>query len=448
MFSIFLIVWILVAALFVQQQLAVKIARDYELEEKYMYVFGLIPIFGLLRYKNKVQDNNPYEILTFDVIFRSIVRNVVLTFFPLITIYFYIQAIDASTYVPIAIAIYLTLAMMFTQQSIAASIAEKKGMGEIKAGLLGLVPIYGMYRIMKLEPERKLSRTAIPMILKTKNIVGTMIIYLEMIALSAIVIVPIIYVIGTSLNPNSGILNRIWPLNPSFESFRQLFTEKTTVNDKEYILFPLWYMNTLKVALMTMVGAVLFVTGTAYVFARYNFKGKKAGLLTILVLQMFPSFLSLIAIFTLFTRFGLTNNPNALVIIYVSGGIPFNIWLIKGYLQNIPKELDESAKIDGANKLQIFFQIILPLSVPIISFVAVTSFMAPWMDYILPSFLIIDQDKWTLAVGIFDWINNPNNIDYPAFAAAALIVAVPITILYVVFQRYLIEGITAGANKG
>jgi arabinogalactan oligomer/maltooligosaccharide transport system permease protein len=197
-----------------------------------------------------------------------------------------------------------------------------------------------------------------------------------------------------------------------------------------------------------MIGAVLFVTGTAYVFARYKFKGKKAGLLTILVLQMFPTFLSLIAIFTLFQTFGLTNQPLALVIIYVAGGIPFNIWLIKGYLMNIPKELDESAKIDGANKIQIFFKIILPLSVPIISFVAVTQFMAPWMDYILPSFLIIDSEKWTLAVGIFEFINDPADTNYPAFAAAAMIVAIPITTLYVVFQRYLIEGITAGANKG
>jgi len=163
---------------------------------------------------------------------------------------------------------------------------------------------------------------------------------------------------------------------------------------------------------------------------------------------MFPSFLSLIAIFTLFQSFGLTNNPYALVIIYVSGSIPFNVWLIKGYLANVPKELDESAKIDGANKIQIFFKIILPLSVPIISFVAVTSFMSPWMDYILPSFLIIDKEKWTLAVGIFDFINDASDTNYPAFAAAALIVAIPITTLYIVFQRYLIEGITAGANKG
>lgn len=449
MFSLFLLVYVLIAALFVQQQLTVMIAKFKGIEDPKLYLKSLIPVYGYFHYKNQEEMKEIEGLFDSSVIIRSIIRNLVLVFFPLFTIYLYIVGFaPGGSVVAKAVALYLTLVLLFTQQSLTVSIAEKKGLGPIKAGFIGLIPIYGFIHYIYVTPVREPSRTAIPMILKTKNVMGTMFIYMEMILLSAIVILPILYVVGTSLNPNSGILNTIWPDEPSFQAFRFLFTEKTTINGKDYILFPLWYWNTLKVAFFTMIGAVLFVTGTAYVFARYNFKGKKAGLLTILVLQMFPSFLSLIAIFVLFSSLGWTNNPNALIVIYVSGGIPFNIWLIKGFLQNIPKELDESAKIDGANKLQIFFKIILPLSVPIISFVAVTSFMAPWMDYILPSFLIIDQDKWTLAVGIFDWINNPSNINYPAFAAAALIVAVPITVLYIVFQRYLIEGITAGANKG
>lgn len=347
------------------------------------------------------------------------------------------------------VSIFVGLIVIFTHQSLVVAIAEKKGKNGTKAGFIGLIPVFGMWYYLQMEPERPLSATAIKSILSGKNIFGTAFIYAELVALSFVVLVPIIYAIGTSLSPNAGILNTIWPENPSFINYEFLLSGSRIIGGiEETTDFKLWYANTLGVAVLTMVGAVLFVTGTAYVFARYKFKGKKAGLLTILVLQMFPSFLSLVAIFTLFQSFGLTNNPYALVIIYVSGSIPFNVWLIKGYLQNVPKELDESAKIDGANKLQIFFKIILPLSVPIISFVAVTSFMSPWMDYILPSFLIIDSEKWTLAVGIFDFINDPSDTNYPAFAAAALIVAVPITTLYIVFQRYLIEGITAGANKG
>ena len=347
------------------------------------------------------------------------------------------------------VSIFVGLVLLFTHQSLCVAIAEKKGQNKTKASFLGLVPVYGMYYFLTVEPARKLSPSAIPAIMKPRNILGTMFIYAELVALSFVVVIPIIYAIGTSLSPNAGILNTIWPENPSLANYKFLLTGSRNVGGIEEITyFTKWYANTLGVAVLTMIGSVLFVTGTAYVFARYNFKGKKAGLLSILVLQMFPSFLSLIAIFTLFQSFGLTNNPYALVIIYVSGSIPFNVWLIKGYLQNVPKELDESAKIDGANKLQIFFKIILPLSVPIISFVAVTSFMSPWMDYILPSYLIIDSEKWTLAVGIFDFINSASDTNYPAFAAAALIVAIPITTLYIVFQRYLIEGITAGANKG
>ncbi len=449
MFSIFLLVYILVAALFVQQQLTVIIAKFKEVDDPRLYVKALIPVYGFIYFNNMESMKETQGLIDRRTIWRSIARNLVLVFFPVFTIYLYISGFsEGGSIVPKFTAFYFTLVLIFTQQSLAVSIAEKKGLSSTKAGFIGLLPVYGLYYYIYAKPVRSISRTAIPMIIKTKNITGTMFIYMEMILLASVVILPILYIVGTSLNPNAGILNTMFPDEPSFQAFRFLFTEKTSVNGEDHILFPLWYWNTLKVALMTMVGAVLFVTGTAYVFARYNFKGKKAGLMTILILQMFPSFLSLIAIFTLFSRFGLTNNPNALVIIYVAGGIPFNIWLIKGYLQNIPKELDESAKIDGANKVQIFFKIILPLSVPIISFVAVTSFMAPWMDFILPSYLIIDQDKWTLAVGIFDWINNPSNINYPAFAAAALIVAIPITVLYIVFQRYLIEGITAGANKG
>jgi arabinogalactan oligomer/maltooligosaccharide transport system permease protein len=205
-----------------------------------------------------------------------------------------------------------------------------------------------------------------------------------------------------------------------------------------------------------MVLGVIFITGAGYVFARFKFKGKKAGLMGILVLQVFPSFMGIIAMFVLFQTFGLLGKPTYLTILYVGGSIPGNIWLIKGYLSQIPKDLDESAMLDGASKWQIFFKIILPLAVPILSFVAVGQFMAPWMDYILPRLLLDVQinpeievsKQWTLAVGLFSLISNPRSSSYTTFAAGALIVAVPITVLYMIFQRYLIEGITAGATKG
>jgi arabinogalactan oligomer/maltooligosaccharide transport system permease protein len=169
--------------------------------------------------------------------------------------------------------------------------------------------------------------------------------------------------------------------------------------------------------------------------------------------------MGLIAMYVLFWRFGLLGQPRMLSILYIGGSIQGNVWLIKGFLSQIPKDLDESAMIDGASKLQIFIFIILPLAVPILTFVAVSMFMGPWMDYMLPGYLLrykpenapTDyniQTPWTLAVGLFNFINDPDMRNYSAFAAGALMVGLPITILYMVFQRYLIEGIMAGATKG
>lgn len=340
--------------------------------------------------------------------------------------------------------------ILFTHQSLTHQIADKYGHKGVIPGFIGLIPIFGLLYYMKIkDPIRPPNAGKVRSIFNPRNIFGTLILYTELVLLGVIVLIPVVYVIGTSLNPNSGIPSSIWPAEPSLRAFQFLFEGSAMYGaSEETNAFVSWYWNTLQVAFLTMIFSVLFVTGTAYVFARYKFKGKRAGLLTILVLQMFPSFLGLIAIFTLFQTFGLLDQPLALVIIYTAGAIPFNVWLIKGYLQGVPKELDESAKIDGANKIQIFFKIIMPLSVPIISFVAVTQFMAPWLDYILPSFVIETEEKWTLAVGIFRFINDQARINYPAFSASAILIAVPITVLYIVFQRYIIEGITAGANKG
>ncbi|MDR2402971.1 MAG: ABC transporter permease subunit, partial [Spirochaetaceae bacterium] len=167
----------------------------------------------------------------------------------------------------------------------------------------------------------------------------------------------------------------------------------------------------------------------------------------VMILQMFPSFMGLTALYMVALNFGMLNNLNMLIIIYVAGGIPQNIWLVRGYMLNIPKSMDEAAFIDGVTKLQLFFKIILPLSLPIVFFIAVTAFMGPWMDYMLPRYLINQNEKRTLAIGLFDLIRG-QNADFTAFCAGSVLVAIPITILYMVFQRFLLEGLMAGANKG
>jgi len=271
---------------------------------------------------------------------------------------------------------------------------------------------------------------------------GRTLIYLWLITVVIIVMYPLLWVIGSSLNPFNSISRAgMIPENATFDNYIRLF------NETRYLT---WFRNTGYIALLTMVCAIILNTMTAFVFARFKFRGRKFGLLTVMVLQTFPSFMGLIALYMVALNFGMLNNLNMLVIIYVAGTIPTNIWLVRGNLLNLPKSLDEAAYIDGATKLQVFYKVLLPLSIPIVSFIALTSFMAPWMDFMLPRLLINRTEMTTVAIGLYQMLDpaDSNNYDFTAFCAGAVIVAIPIATLYMVFQRFLIEGLASGANKG
>jgi arabinogalactan oligomer/maltooligosaccharide transport system permease protein len=351
-----------------------------------------------------------------------------------------------------------------------------------------LIPVANLCYFLFAPSKKKVHKSSIRMAFSKKEIFIKFFTYSELLFAAVIVVIPIIYIIGASLSPRPSLPTSIWPEKISLINFTNLIwgevgpstarnpiyiqgefltnlksliwgadkygnvldtTLKNLFNISHRSEFVKWYFNTLGIALVNMVVGVIFITGAAYVFARFKFKGKKFGLISILVLQVFPSFMGMVAMYTLFQTFGLMGKPLALSILYIGGAVPYNMWVIKGFLQNIPKELDESAMIDGANKLQIFFKIILPLSVPIISFVGVSLFMAPWMDYMLPKLLLnVDtKDTWTIAMGLYEFISGTNS-QYTKFAAGSVIIALPITILYMAFQRFLVEGITAGSTKG
>ncbi len=349
------------------------------------------------------------------------------------------------------VVIFIVLVLFLVSQAVTSDYADKKGYTGLIVDLIALIPIGGWYYFYKRENRRNVSKEGFKQIYHPKEIVGKFLTYAQIVIISVVVIVPIIYIFGMAFSDlKTDVPNTIWPKNPNINSFKYLFKETK---------FGTWWVNTVLIAIVNMIVGTVLITGASYVFARFKFKGKKAGLLTILVLQSFPSFMGLIAMYVLFWKFGLLGRPLALTILYIGGGIPGSIWLIKGFLDQIPRDLDESAMIDGANKLQIFFKIIIPLAVPILTFVAVNLFMAPWMDYMLPGYLLnipkigapADYDitqQWTLAVGLFKLIKDPFTLHYSAFAAGALIVGIPITLLYMFFQKYLIEGIMAGATKG
>jgi len=273
---------------------------------------------------------------------------------------------------------------------------------------------------------------------KAKKALGAFFVYLDLVLVAIIVIYPLLWVIGTSFNAKAGISGSLIPAQVTLDNYIRLFTKTK---------YAAWYLNTLIVAIATTLFSIVLHTMTAFVFARFKFKGQKMGLLSVMILQLFPSFMGLTALYMVALNFGMLNNLFMLVIIYVAGGIPQNIWLVRGYMLNVPKSLDEAAFIDGASKIQLFFKIILPLSLPILTFVAVTSFMGPWMDYMLPRYLINQNEKRTLAIGLFDMISG-TNAEVTTFCAGSVLVAIPITVLYMLFQRFLLEGLMAGANKG
>ncbi|HYE08630.1 MAG TPA: sugar ABC transporter permease [Patescibacteria group bacterium] len=269
---------------------------------------------------------------------------------------------------------------------------------------------------------------------------GRIIIYLILLMQSVIVLVPVIWIIGSSLNPGNSLYgSSLIPKNPTFTHYIELFTKTD---------FPRWYLNTLKIATLSMIFSVIIITLTAYVLSRFRFKGRKQGLMAMLILQMFPTLLSMTALYVLLWQMNLLNNHWGLVIIYVGGGIPYNTWLVKGYFDGIPRSLDEAGKIDGASNLTVFRKIILPLAKPIITFVALTSFTAPWMDFLLPRLLIRSAENKTLAVGLYEWVTGQQNTKFTLFAAGAILVAIPIVVMFAFLQKNIVEGLSSGASKG
>ncbi len=293
-----------------------------------------------------------------------------------------------------------------------------------------------MKTALKKPSSKKAPKTAGQII---SDIIGTIFVYAMLIIMALVVLVPIVWIVGTSFNEQSSLLSATaFPENPTIAHYVELITQTKFIS---------WYGNTLKIAVANMAISVVITALTAYVFSRFKFKGKKMGLLSILILQMFPSFMGMMATYNILWQLDLLDTHFGLILTYAAGQIPYNTWLVKGYLSSIPRSLDEAAKLDGASSIRIFGQIILPLMKPILIFVALNQFIAPWMDFIFPRMLLSSPEKKTLAIGLYDMINSNTNNNFTTFAAGAVLVAVPITVLYVCLQKYLIQGVAAGANK-
>ncbi|MDT3394736.1 MAG: sugar ABC transporter permease [Bacillota bacterium] len=265
-----------------------------------------------------------------------------------------------------------------------------------------------------------------------------------LIVLAIIWMFPIFWIILTAFRGEDGqFVSYIFPKKYTLEHFRYLFSNNANFP------FLLWLKNTLIVSVFSCLLSTFITVSMAYVLSRLQFHLKKIVLKTALVLNMFPAFMSMIAVYYILKAFNLTQTLLALVLIY-SSTAALTFYIAKGFFDMMPRSLDESAMIDGATKFQIFTQITLPMSKPIIVYTALMAFMQPWMDFIFAKVIMGDNvPKYTVSIGLYSMINQTTaNTMYTTFAAGCLLVAVPITVLFIYLQKYYVEGITNGAVKG
>ncbi|AKQ75557.1 sugar ABC transporter permease [Bacillus licheniformis] len=261
--------------------------------------------------------------------------------------------------------------------------------------------------------------------------------------MTAVIIYPLLWTVGASFNPgNSLVSTSIIPANPTLDHYKELFA------GKESLQYGQWYINSLKISIFTMIGSVISVSFTAYAFSRFRFKGRKNALVLFLLLQMIPQFSALVALFVLAQMLGMMNSHWLLILLYIGGLIPMNTYLMKGYMDSIPIDLDESAKIDGASNTRIFLQIIMPLSKPMIAVVAMNGFTGPLGDFVLSSTILRTPESYTLPIGLYNLVNEVMGASYTTFAAGAILISIPVAVIFIMLQKNFVSGLTAGGTKG
>ena len=234
----------------------------------------------------------------------------------------------------------------------------------------------------------------------------------------------------------------LFPKDFGFDHYVRLFKETD---------FLLWFRNTAIMGIATAVLQTIFVLAMSYTLSRLRFKGRKALMNFMLILGMFPGFLTMILIYKVFSDFGLTMQmaPVGLIIVYCASSA-MGYYVSKGFFDTIPKSLDEAARVDGATRWQVFYKVIMPLSKPIIIYTVLMGFMAPWGDFMMASYIVHENSAgMSVAVGMYEWLSRTNmNTHYTMFCAAGVIVAVPVTTVFLLLQKYYVEGVTGGAVKG
>lgn len=272
--------------------------------------------------------------------------------------------------------------------------------------------------------------------------------YAIAIVLILFAVLPALWVVSASLNPAKSLVSgTLWPENPGFSNYQELL-------NSEFFPYGAWFLNSLKVASITTFLTVFITCLAGYTLSRFRFKGRRELMMAILVLNVFPAILGMVAIFSMLQQLGSPipflslDSHVALIVIYVSGSMGINVLMVKAYIDSIPMELDESALVDGASHWQTFTQIILPIMIPIVVTIGVLTFIAAYGDFVIARVLLKSSENLTVMVGLMLFQTDRFDQDFGVITAGSVLAAIPVIAIYVPLQKFVIDGLTAGSVKG
>ena len=290
-------------------------------------------------------------------------------------------------------------------------------------------------------PEKKIKKSGLGAAASRR--LGNTAVYIVLIIITLIWLFPFFGIVLESFRVESpAMAGYLWPKQFGLDNYTRLFTQTD---------FLRWFKNTAIMGVATAIIQTFFILSMSYVLSRLRFKGRKGLMNFMLILGMFPGFLTMILIYKVFSWNGLTMQmaPVGLIIVYcASSGMGY--YVSKGFFDTIPKSLDEAARVDGATRWQVFYKVIMPLSKPIVIYTILMGFMGPWGDFMFASYIIHENSAgMSVAVGTFEWLSKTMvNSNYTMFCAAGVIVAIPVTLVFLLLQKYYVEGVTGGAVKG
>lgn len=273
---------------------------------------------------------------------------------------------------------------------------------------------------------------------KVPALLGSLAAHAVMIVTVLICVLPMLIIISTSFKlPNDVFDLKIIPTNPTLSNYQYVISGD----------FLTWLLNSLKIGALTTVIGLALAAPSAYAVSRWQFLGKQGIMLFFLVTQMFPGVLLIVPLYILFAQLGLLDNILGLVVAYATTALPFSVWMLKNFFDTVPKELDEAARVDGLGPFRTFWRVVLPLTIPGITVVAFFNFMTAWNEFMLAFTFLQSDSNLTLAVGIRHFVHN-FGADWHYLSAAAVLITLPVLVIFIWAQRYLVAGLTGGSVKG